>query len=92
MITRSEEKFLNNYKEEVQHPAWRFILRYALAWTLVMVPLTLAYDYFNGEIITAKEVLLLTLIQFAGGLGYGSWFQWFVKTRVKKIENKLAEN
>lgn len=89
MITRSEEKFLLNHNAEVQHPAWRFILRYALAWTLVMVPLTMVFDYFKGELYTVKEILRLILFQFTGGLAYDAWFRWFVKRKIKQIQNKL---
>ena len=74
----------------MRDPAWRFILRYALAWTIIMVPLTLIFDSFNGDRFSAKEVGFRIFFQALGGLVYGSWFRWFVKRRVKKIEKKLS--
>lgn len=91
MLPKSDTKFLQTYKAELEKPKWKFIVAYGLGYGLVMFVFTLAYDYFfNIEVFTAKEILIRFAIWLLGGLAYGLWFRWYAQRRVKKLERRNA--
>ncbi len=90
MLSKSEQQFLDRYKTEMGEPKWRFILRYGLAYGILMIAFTSAYDYYNKQTLPFQRFIFRIFLYLLGGLAYGAWFRWFAARRVRKIKKKLS--
>lgn len=63
MRSKSDQKFLQEYKPLLGMPKWKFILLYGLTWAFFVMLLTLAYEYFfEREQLTVRGLLSNVLL------------------------------
>ena len=90
MLSKSEQKFLADYKGFLQKPKWKVILIYGLSWAVLMIIFTTAFDYFIKGHLPGRDIWFRLLYFPLGGLAYGLFFRWYVIRRCKKLKGKQA--
>jgi len=91
MVSKSNQKFLKQYEDQLQKPKWKFVLSYGLAWSVVLMAITIPLNLlvFDKGNFSWGKIAGSFLIWLIGGLIYGMWLHWYITRKFKSMKQNL---
>jgi hypothetical protein len=90
MLSNREEKFLADYRTQLEKPKWKFVLLYGFTWAVLVFLATTTFALHQGEQLAFRKALISLAVYLLGGLFYGAFFRWQLSRRIKKLESKRS--
>jgi len=88
MLTAKETKKLHQYEENFVMPKWKYVLTYGLAFSLVVIVVTLLYNwiFYNKPFADINWHLFITIP--VSSFLYGVLMHWLAAKEYRQLKKK----